>query len=396
MGKIKLLVLSDLHVVSKSSEHPRHYAAVDTDGQSGKNALSDLVSLIKSQKITADYILCCGDISNQNDPLALSYAWGKLHQIRAAARAKKVLTTAGNHDIDSRKKTTEFDPQKAIKELSPLVPHGHKSAFQAYWSEHFAIHEHSDFIFVSLNTCAYHGAGEAEFQRGRIASSTIGSLTSNCTSGKHANKAKIVLLHHHPVPFHVPTKSELQADNEGVIGGELLIKEAGKNVGSEWLFIHGHRHFPNIMYSYGGNSSPTIFSCGSFASRLYDDISSIATNQFYILTLNSPVKSHVHGRYEAWSYSLLSGWSLYGRRGIPSVGGFGFRGDMYDVAMACRRMLGRKKHVSWSTIVKEHPQFNYIIPDDIDLLSHLLRREFSVSIVLDNNHSPFAIEAANG
>jgi len=390
MSKLRALVLSDLHVVKSASESPRHFASIDTDGQPGKNALTDLVHLIKSERITADFVICCGDITDKTIPESLSYAWKKLQDIRKLAKAKKLITTVGNHDVDSRQLKCSYDPVRNIKLLSPKIPFGDKGTANQYWTDHCSFYKWNDYLIVSLNTCAYHGAGEAEYERGRIDSTTINLIKEKSRDTKL--KAKILILHHHPVPFFIPTSSELRADNEGVIGGEALIKELSGTIGSDWLIIHGHRHFPNIMYSYGGMCTPTIFSCGSFSSRLYDDIASIATNQFYIIDIEQSIYGHSIGKYQAWSYNFMSGWSLAGRKGIPSKGGFGFRGNLHEVAKNLAKAMKARKHCTWEAVTKGYEIVHFLIPDDLDVLSRILRKDHMLDIVRDESHSPIAIE----
>jgi predicted phosphodiesterase len=384
MTKVRLLIVSDIHVVNDATGGTeRSFSSTKTDSQPGHNALNDLVATVVANDIRADYVISCGDISDRCDAAALAHAWNKLKDLKKAARAKRIIATPGNHDTDSRGQVTSYNAFQGLKALRPYIPFGPKKKSDEFWSNHCAVFEDDQVLFASVNTCAFHhtNATKEERERGRLTREMIAYLNQSSKPPRDQS-LKVLLLHHHPVSYYIPSP-DIQADNEVAIGGEELLHTLSEEVGPGWMLIHGHRHFPKLMYSQGGSTSPVILSCGSLSSVLYNEISRVASNQFYVIEVDLDLiqqRKCLLGKYEAWSYAFIEGWKRRGCESLPSIGGFGHRANIPDEAQRVANLIGRKKSIPWAVVSGKIPHLEYMIPDDIRNLGRHLAHHHGLKL----------------
>lgn len=140
---LRILVISDLHaqVAAPSSGHS-YYSVSGLYQSESNNPLSGICSLLKKEGLTADWVLCPGDISDRADPFAQEAAWAKLNQIRVELGASQLIGSAGNHDLDSRRMNKDIDPRDALLSLNPPFPSsspGDNTYLTAdkYWARNF-------------------------------------------------------------------------------------------------------------------------------------------------------------------------------------------------------------------------------------------------------------------
>ena len=103
--ELTLFVMSDLHAFDSGHSGDRRPSFFDTAqlAASGDNPIEDLKALLRSDaSIRAQYLIFCGDLADQAYPPATERAWRELQDISQLLDANRILTTVGNHDLDSR------------------------------------------------------------------------------------------------------------------------------------------------------------------------------------------------------------------------------------------------------------------------------------------------------
>ena len=276
----QILILSDLHAYrpsDKTEREPSFLIASSKDNPT--NPIRAISEILKDQDLEVDWVLCPGDIADQADPDAQTFAWQELTELKRAVKAKLLLSTAGNHDVNSRLKFTNFDPKGHLQSLSPPFP-GLKNAADKYWARNYHIHEHDTVRLVNLNSSAFHGfhteqqGSLSEYRHGRVSNRTIDAIVEEIR--QQTFRTNILFTHHHPY-----RNSEIYEDDysEMQLGGKL-VSALTEATGSSWLIIHGHQHYPQISYGPHEAFPPLIFSAGSISAKITSPLSAEAPNQF--------------------------------------------------------------------------------------------------------------------
>lgn len=298
--------------------------------------------------------------------------WRALHELKAMLKAKFLLATTGNHDIDSRHEYNHYDAKGLLQSLNPRYPFPTDSQNDKYWSRHFAIVAKPDFRILVLNSSAFHGEGRYndmqryEYEQGRISDFTLAMLKSELEKTPPA-PINVLLCHHHP---HQHAELRLSADDL-MLGGAELLSLLGSGSHGRWLVVHGHKHHPKLEYASGGSSSPIVFAAGSLAAVLFRELQTATRNQFYILDLPAAQIGTLGfvGRFTSWDWATGHGWLPAGKgSGLPHSGGFGWRGD---ILLFAENVAAHVQSVSmkWTDITTHFPLLNFVLPQD---LIHLL------------------------
>jgi hypothetical protein len=162
------LMLSDLHAHDVSAGNtPSSFKISAPENQPALHPISGLKKLIQDEAIAADMVLCPGDLADKANAAALKVAWDELFAIKGLLKAKHLIATAGNHDMDSRYQHSGFDAKGNLQALVPMFPGLEEGLW--FWARNYAIVEGDFWRVLVLNSSAYHGAGKdqgKEFQHG--------------------------------------------------------------------------------------------------------------------------------------------------------------------------------------------------------------------------------------
>ncbi|MBA9071519.1 3',5'-cyclic AMP phosphodiesterase CpdA [Methylobacterium sp. RAS18] len=341
---MKLLIISDLHAHSGTSADAAppsfFYTGKDPDSDN-QNVLSLIPEVLEAEGIKVDLLLCPGDIADKADPTAQRFAWNELVKVRKQVGAKHLIASAGNHDVDSRMKHSDFDPKGSLQTLDPPFPGLNEATCDRYWSKNFHVYTQGDVRIVNLNSSAFHGyhsddikdTSKSEYRHGRISQITINRI---CSHVKKKNfKTNILLTHHHLYR----NDNIYDADYSEMTYGGKLVDSLMSATESAWLVIHGHQHFPEVTYSRGAAHASTIFSSGSLSASLVAPYSSEATNQFYVITLEHDTSLTKGwspcGTVRAWQWANRRKWvRSHGDKNIADGTGFGCRALPSQVAQS--------------------------------------------------------------
>lgn len=128
---VRLLVVSDVHfhtplyqqyVVNggRAPADPPSRLSTETALGDPQSPFHALLRLVREDKVKADVLVCCGDLTTCADPTAMNLGWLQLHRLAEALKAGEPIVTAGNHDIDSRFKMSTTSPMRML--ARPPVP----------------------------------------------------------------------------------------------------------------------------------------------------------------------------------------------------------------------------------------------------------------------------------
>ncbi|MDD3596612.1 metallophosphoesterase [Sulfuricurvum sp.] len=376
----RIAILSDLHVNASDSRIRKNMPE-----DKYENPFTSLKELINKEQLDADLLICCGDMADRAEPGSLEYAWKEIHLIANSLKASHVLGTVGNHDVDSRFATNEYDPKVALQSLSPVFPGIDDNYSNHFWAKHFAITEIEDenIQILNINSCAYHGyqscdKDKNEYEHGRISQQTLNQLESVLEKRAQTKKYEIniAFFHHHPNPR--TTRQDL--DYSHMDAGDRLLQLLSKDYG-RWLIIHGHKHASNIVMASGNANQPIIFSAGSFSSTRSIDIEQPNLNQFYIIELVKNSKRTVSlpraGSILTWNLNTGNVWNkaIFGD-GIPYGAGFGNTADYEVLAGEIDEFLTVGVSYDWEEVVHYFPKLKYTMPETIKKVLETLRSEY--------------------
>jgi hypothetical protein len=384
---IVIAVVSDLHAyqtLRSGAKPPSHLKVGSTENEPEYHPISGLKQLIVSENLTADALLCPGDIGHQACPVSIDFGWSALKEIRAALKSPTLIATVGNHDVDSRYFFENPDPQQIVKNLSEF-PCPEEVIANEYWARDHAFLKMPPVGILNLNSSAHHGKKENEKNHGTVTKESLSSIRNRISEFRDL-PVKILLCHHHP---HQHSELNLGAGDVMERGQQLLDALALDTYGS-WLVVHGHKHHPKITYAAGGSNSPVVFAAGSLCSELFLELQTTARNQFHQISfdLSDINKFGLVGRIKSWYWLYGSGWApARPATGLPFECGFGYRGQIRTlsdrVAHFCRGKLTK-----WTDLRTSMTELDYLIPQDADLLRDDLIRRHRVGLVYDENGQP--------
>jgi predicted MPP superfamily phosphohydrolase len=380
---IKIAVASDIHAYSSDTASPSHLRVGMSEAVILQHPISSLLELIDAEKITADILLSPGDLGDKADPQGIAYSWAALSKISQRLGCTFFTATAGNHDMDSRLKTSNHKPQHILKGLVPSFPFQDETLDNKYWAKDYAIRDIGSLRLVNLNSSSSHGYSKTEEDHGRIDEQTLDFLTKELASLPRM-PINILLCHHHPHHH-----SELDLGEGDVMKcGQQLLDLLGSGDNGRWLVIHGHKHHPKIAYAAGGSASAVVFAAGSLCAILSGKLQTAARNQFYLLEIDPSLCDTygLVGRVNAWDWSAGNGWIRANTlgSGLPALFGFGNRQDPLVVANNLAELvLSAPDSVSWKAIVQALPATAYLLPQDLLELIRILQAKYGLAVQKD-------------
>jgi predicted phosphodiesterase len=392
----RMLLISDLHMHNGNPNTAQASSYLSSDEQYDAplyNPLNGIDDLLRKENLYVDWILCGGDIAEQGNREALRKGWSALNRLKLKLGAK-LISTVGNHDLDSRRSDPSEKPNGTLRTLSPLFPTARRARCTHYWADDVTSIDDSQLgtRVVVLNSCAFHGLSTSltveEYNHGRITRESFGRLRSIVRS--KTRRKNVLLVHHHLRPH-----PQVGADASVAVGGEqLLALLAGS--GQQWLVIHGHEHLSYLGYEGSNAHTPIIFSAGSIAStRLRHVPRRLTTNQLYYINLpdgpNAPGCAELFGEVRAWDWYPMSGWQpAHHDAGIPYFCGFGVRTGLALIADSIDQMVASVPtgFVAWRDAWDGINGLSYLVPSDQADLFGLLDSK-KVKVVFGSQGAPF-------
>lgn len=382
---ITFAVLSDLHAAPKSSDPKgtdvKLYSDGDNFGQHD-NPLSSLYELIGREKLTANFVICPGDMTNRADGGSLKFVWEQLHGLKKKFGADQVIATVGNHDVDSRGHGVGTIPREALMRLVPRFPIPIESLADHFWAHGYFLTTIGQVRFLVLNSSWLHEHRD-ELERGAVTSYTLEKLRRDLDGASSAS-FNVAVCHHHP---HV--HSDLDLGGDIMLNGQKFLDTLSGN--GAWLIIHGHKHHPKIELAQGEFQRPIVLACGSFSGRLEGANATVSRNYFHVVRVEQfGEDAELRGMVRSWNWVSGYGWQDYGNSNttFPSRLGFGFEGSLPQLARAVAESMGSHQLKKWDEMVSLQPDLAHLTPRKLVALRDTLKSKHSIVITYDETGLP--------
>lgn len=408
MSSVRLAILSDLHFFLKEDGNTSaaSHLPIDSDGDiwgpkrgPKKNPWDDLTTLIQNEGLTADAIVCPGDITTAANQTALKTAWKSLNDLAIAMKAECLYVATGNHDVDSRSQKNRIDknpirelsstmaPVEALKTLEPPYPYvrlttgleeERRNAQSRYFGESFVIADHDPrYRVLIFNSCSEHGHDPFEYERGTTPASSLRWIEKDLA--KLSDQKINILVAHHPL---IPQSSADGDSYSFQSRGDALIKVLGGH-GDAWLILNGHKHNGEVRNAPTGSGTPmTMFSSASFAAAS-DVVEGGYDNQFYIIDVELAGDGTLHGKIRAWNWNVGHEWRL----APPGSNGGGiFDGCGFGSKLSAKQIADKISDLviagtdEWSKIRDQLEELMFVMPDALRAAFRILEKNHGLKM----------------
>ncbi|MDQ0573720.1 metallophosphoesterase superfamily enzyme [Variovorax paradoxus] len=389
-------ILGDPHFTEEHGSHLKIKQGGELASTNPRvNPWAGLNELVASQMLTADAILCPGDIAFQNSAITLSAGWKHLVDLGARLSSEHVICATGNHDVTSRsmadtlKKAVirnlkagngPFEQLKVLHPPYPSVTRGDTGHLQGqdhrvrYFGAGLVLVSSQKYQVLIVNSCSEHGHDEFEHERGTFPPSAVEELK---TALQQCDLKKIsVAIMHHPPESHTQDGS---GAHDFVDNGQQLLKLLADQ--GDWLVVHGHKHEARLGQASGSGLQPIVFGAASLAIHI-EAIKGTVRNQFYLLKVRLQPRG-LTGRFQTWDWSTGRGWEPAKPEGDGIYDGAAFgarepqRVIMDIVALTALPM-------DWSDVIRLVPDADLLPPEARNQVRQRLRERHGLHIHVDS------------
>jgi 3',5'-cyclic AMP phosphodiesterase CpdA len=389
---IKIAIVSDLHcheVKDQKDQRESFLIVGDPQIPIARHPVQSLVKLNDPGRITADVLLCPGDLTNRVSKEGIQNAWFHLLELQRAFRAKLFLSTLGNHDVDSRGP----NPFNLARTFHPDFPRKTQSQQASFWTNGFFCQTFRKTTeFLVLNTVIDHhdfaSAERGTFDAGRIAElKRFFDVRRKLEKPGNPPRLKIAMMHHHPV-----LHSNINYGSNDVLPfGDQLMAVLAEN--GFQIVIHGHRHEPRISRQNVAGKNVIVIAAGSFSAYL-KEMSSTTRNLFHLLEIRSSVgDGEIEGGLKSWEFNQGSGWNRATSRSamFPHQIGFSSAKPTFNNSKLISLLKATPyQSIKDDNIYREFPELAIMMPDELeDLQSKLLKQR--IKLVFDGEGFPVSV-----
>lgn len=403
--RVTVAVVSDLHFCNErpvgSGSELSHIVIQRLHEEDGKNPWADLRNFVKENRLSADMLLCPGDITTHAAHGPLKAAWNGLVALGKDLNTSLVACATGNHDVSSRITDAKDDPihdlnnphdlfenLKLLKPEYPLHiyaendPQSSRKRRVHYFGADFVMHEDENVRLVIFNSCARHITEKSSYERGIIAQSALDELSSQLNENT-SDKINIFLCHHHPIQH-----SDVSGGGsyDFILNGDKLITYLADH--GDWIIIHGHKHDGRIFYAGNGSigSAPVVISASSMGAIFSSDELNRYRNQFYIIDVELPNSGCTLGTLKIWNWHCGQGWSkaINAKAGLTDGVGFGERTHSDTLAKQIADRIGNTP-TPWRTLTSEFSFLAHLTPDSLKGLLKSLKNKHKIIEIRDEN-----------
>lgn len=406
---MKILVISDLHTGT---------GAIATDFSTGESSnavkegyMQELKSLAEKEKLSADYLIIPGDISNHSEYSEFDLASKRLTELSAyfGISERNIFFVPGNHDGN-------WDDEKASKEKSEPVELSIKKKYSniqnnsffdsiirnavkgCFYSKPYYVHWQDENLNVlGINSAAYDSYdkplhhGSLDKHDLRLLSEYMDELII-----QYPNRVNILVLHHHPIqhpdlPFSDPDHSILH-------NAALLMELATKNCFN--FIIHGHKHIPRLELHMDSYQHPVNVICsGSFSARLDERWFQGTPNCIHLIEIDSmcPQNNTPRGILTTWYHYSGHGWiSNNPVNGIPHKEFFGNHMARSFLSSTVKEIIeqyfAKRSHITWDDLINENQDLKYTSRKLLSVILKELSQEIGFDIFSkEDNEQSFVI-----
>ncbi|WP_382323285.1 metallophosphoesterase family protein [Hydrogenophaga sp. UC242_50] len=361
-----------------------------------QNPWAGLNDLVATQSLTADAVLCPGDIAFQNDGVTLAAGWKHLVDLGKRLQSEHVLCATGNHDVTSRSQEAKihenvvanlkaglgpFEPLKVLKPPYPSVTRDDDSGAKGrdhrvrYFGAGLVLVEAEKYQVLIVNSCSEHGHDKFEHERGTFPKSAVSELELALQQCDH-RRISIAIMHHPPEPH----TQNGEGAHDFIDNGQELLRLLSED--GNWLVIHGHKHEARLGFASGNGEVPFVFGAASLAFYI-SELEGTFQNQFYLLTVRLDSRG-ISGRFRTWDWAQGKGWqpAVSDGNSIYDGASFGARDPGRVIAEIAKL---KELPMPWSDVIKHVPEASLLTPESRNHVKRQLDRRHSLNIHADRD-----------
>jgi len=355
-------VLSDIHCVGDDGAAHADDSLIRLPAVSGsaRSPFNALLTMIERDGITADYLVCAGDLTNRAGIDGFRLGWERLEAVADALGASSLIFTPGNHDLDVHNLHGTGDIRICLDAaarrpaLRPVTVTPHSLEL-----DRFEIYERPDVRIINLDSNGREPTATMG-RNGKVDIDTIDSLEA-VLRDLSSVPFVVVFCHHHPYRH-----GDIDiADYSAMDGAPELFTMIERLPEANWLIVHGHKHYPRVATV---SSRLTIFAAGSMAGSLRGPLQSAARNQCYCIKIvrdhNLGVAYPPVGEFQAWDWAAIRWIDALDGFNIPRFGGFGITAPLPNLAQRIgdfiRSAPGQRRPAT--EVDAEFPELKYLEP----------------------------------
>jgi predicted phosphodiesterase len=390
MKPITLAVMSDLHIgrarakdlwphQERTPERQREFETqiIDT------NYRQRFLDFVRTEKISADYLVIPGDISNEGQHAELHLASTIIREVAdgLGVESGKILYVPGNHDSDweMMKRVDPTGFYKSIRYIAlndeTLVFHEMTTCGEGNMLRDpcFTVWDNSELLVIGYNS-SWDDNPFTNPNHGAIKSNHLKELEDFLHRvDLSENRLRLFLVHHHPLNYSDPDPD--YSDFSAMTNAENLM--ALLRTANFDMIIHGHKHWPRFTVDNTNFIFPIVVLCaGSFSAQIYAGWNGKVDNQFHLVNVEGrdADSRHVFGEVLSWTYLASWGWiPSREHNGIIHINPFGSYYQPTEIEKALKPILQRKfdagETVYWSKLTSDLPHLKHLPPV---LKSHVL------------------------
>lgn len=349
----------------------------------GRHPVQALIDMVKQKGLEVDVVLSPGDLTDQIAPEGMMQAWDHLCELQRVLKAPTLLTTLGNHDVDSKKEKGP-EPFKIAQTLHPDFPLVVSTERDCFWANGF-FHRLVPPLaeFIVLNTVIDH-VDEVTAKRGTFDSERIALLKSSLERWDAEHDPlplRIALMHHHPI---LHSNVNFGSNDVLAFGDQLLSMLAERGF---QIVIHGHRHDPRITRVVASGRDVFVIAAGSFAAML-KELASTTRNLFHVLTVQLESDGAFTARLRSWEFNYGDGWNASSQPSarFPHVVGFGSGDRSVEIADIIRRVEENLSSVvTREEVASLYPKLSLWLPDELVVFRNDLLNNHRIKMVVDSD-----------
>lgn len=380
----QIAVVSDIHIGNGSRS--KDLCPYDNDDLIESNFIENFKNFVSDNLIHPDFLIIPGDITHTAQPNEFELASRVISEIGESLNVppERIVFVPGNHDVDWSVITNDPGDQTGFRHDQRYAPLRNENwIFETIMQNgtrhildnpHFSIWELDDVLIVGYNS-SWNNRPETIPNYGSISEEAIQELTQELSQIEElGTKLKIFLVHHHPIQYSEPFPDF--PDFSIMQNSENLLRLLRDNRFD--LFIHGHKHYPNINIHTINDGYPlVVLASGSFSARLDIRLDWRINNHFHLINIEGrdETTSSIYGDIQNWRYSYVQGWVEcsadsglfprfpFGRHFHPVI----LESSLQNIIEG--RLIDRN-YIRWPEIYTNNPEYEHVHPE---LILHVLR-----------------------
>lgn len=388
---LRIAIISDLHCHPEKANFKDNNTLLFSDKlrlPAKEHPVENLLEIIDAKNLKVDLVLSPGDFTDHSNKQGFFSGWNYVNEIARALKAKEVIATIGNHDVDSRHTYSKysFDIAKKIQQNFPIKVK-EKEKLSTFWDKGYIILEETLYQILVINSTHFHthyekDSVESPAIKGKVEASQIEEIEKYLADNDNPHKIKIALCHHHPIDHSRLKLGEQDVIENGASLMALLVKFKFD------IIIHGHKHDPWLRY-HPASEHPglPVLSAGSFSAT--NQISWINKfNYFHILEINKKDSKSI-GKLDTWTFKNGTGWNSDKDDGFYPYTGFGYSGTFEELVQRVIALLASQNMMEWDSLVLQIPEIQNLVPDEMDTFQNMLETKnvyFSSKLGLKPKH----------